>query len=161
MSRTSRAACQVGRQLGLAIAVSCLLAQALPLQTSPPPPHPTNTATPTLPSAAHSLPRPLPCLPNGAEAAQAWDDVRRSVLHDAVVSLLLPAMEREARAGLAADARAAVLDAAADRLWDYASQAPLLVGGGCWSPGGWGRPLRRPVHSTVAGTAAMCSCHSL
>lgn len=62
-----------------------------------------------------------------SEAAQAWDDVRRSVLHDAVVSLLLPAMEREARAGLAADARAAVLDAAADRLWDYASQAPLQV----------------------------------
>ncbi|KAL4442498.1 hypothetical protein ABPG77_005082 [Micractinium sp. CCAP 211/92] len=60
-------------------------------------------------------------------AAHRWDELRRSVLRDAVVNLLLPVMEREARSGLAADARAAVLEAAADRLWHYASQAPLQV----------------------------------
>ncbi|KAL4447813.1 hypothetical protein ABPG75_005032 [Micractinium tetrahymenae] len=62
-----------------------------------------------------------------SEAAQAWDEVRKSVLRDAVVNMLLPAMQREARATLASDARAAALEAAADRLWGYASQAPLQV----------------------------------
>lgn len=53
------------------------------------------------------------------------------MLRDAVVNLLLPTMEREARATLAVDARTAVLEAAADQLWGYASQPPLQVGTAC------------------------------
>ena len=56
-----------------------------------------------------------------------WDKVRKSVLHEALTAHLLPALEREARARLAADARATVLEAASGRLWAYASRAPLSV----------------------------------
>ena len=40
---------------------------------------------------------------------------------------LLPALEAEARARLAADAREAALADAGDRLWELAKQAPLHV----------------------------------
>jgi hypothetical protein len=56
-----------------------------------------------------------------------WDKVRRSVLREALQAHLLPAMEREARARLAGEARGVVLEGAADRLWGYASQAALQV----------------------------------
>ncbi|PSC69358.1 transcription elongation factor SPT6 [Micractinium conductrix] len=62
-----------------------------------------------------------------SEAAVEWDKVRKSVLHEALTAHLLPALEREARARLAADARATVLEAASGRLWAYASRAPLSV----------------------------------
>ncbi|EFN54675.1 hypothetical protein CHLNCDRAFT_58171 [Chlorella variabilis] len=61
------------------------------------------------------------------EAASAWDGVRRQVLGEAVRDFLLPLMEREARARLAGMARSAALDEAGDKLWGYASQAPLQV----------------------------------
>lgn len=55
----------------------------------------------------------------------AWDEVRRRVLAEAVREMLLPRMEAESRSRLGAAAKAAALDAAADRLWKHASQAPL------------------------------------
>lgn len=93
-------------------------------------------------------------------AAHRWDELRRSVLRDAVVNLLLPAMEREARSSLAADARAVVLEAAADRLWHYASQAPLQVSRGC------GRGRGRPVSEAMRPPSAFSpprarSCNGL
>jgi hypothetical protein len=67
-----------------------------------------------------------------ADAAQEWDKARRAVLSEAVHDMLLPQMEREARARMAAAARQVALEEAGDKLWSYASQAPLQVGG-------WGR----------------------
>ncbi len=61
------------------------------------------------------------------EAASAWDAMRLQVVRDALCEFLLPQMEREARARLAAMARSAVLEEAGDQLWGYASQAPLQV----------------------------------
>lgn len=62
-----------------------------------------------------------------AEVGQAWDKMRQRVIAEAVRELLMPLMEREARSRLGSAARAAALDAAADRLWAHASQAPLQV----------------------------------
>ncbi|KAI3425064.1 hypothetical protein D9Q98_008441 [Chlorella vulgaris] len=59
--------------------------------------------------------------------AAAWDKVRRQVLREAVTDFLMPQMEREARTRLAAAARSVALEEAADRLWAYASQAPLQL----------------------------------
>ncbi|PRW45415.1 transcription elongation factor SPT6 isoform A [Chlorella sorokiniana] len=62
-----------------------------------------------------------------ADVAQSWDEVRRGVLEEAVRDMLLPLMEREVRTRLGASARVAALDKSGDKLWAYATQAPLQV----------------------------------
>eukprot|EP00887_Chlorella_sp_A99_P000019 scaffold16.g19.t1 len=57
-----------------------------------------------------------------SESAQRWDELRHGVIKDAVEQHLLPALEREARARLAADARRAALARAASKLWRHAAQ---------------------------------------
>lgn len=64
-----------------------------------------------------------------------WDKVRREVLAKALRELV-KVMEQETRVRMGAEARAAVLESVADRLWGYASQAPLQVRGQGGS--GWG-----------------------
>lgn len=59
--------------------------------------------------------------------SRAWDEVRVRVLEEALTQHLLPALEREARAKLATQARMQVAQQAADKLWDFANQAPLQV----------------------------------
>lgn len=66
---------------------------------------------------------------------------------------LFPCLQVRARLGAAA--RAVALDKAAERLWSYATQAPLQVrGGGNWLPAirrsGTGRAVRgRPTESPL------------
>ena len=63
-----------------------------------------------------------------SDVSVAWDAVRRDAVASALRDHLLPAMEREARGRLAAEARGVVLEAAGERLWeDYASVGPLQV----------------------------------
>ena len=59
--------------------------------------------------------------------SQAWNELRRQILHDTLRVHLLPALEKELRARLTSDAREVVLRDAADGLWKYAVQAPLQV----------------------------------
>ena len=79
--------------------------------------------------AVHVSPHEIQSLiPSGTYAVvQAWNALRREVLEEAVRERLLPALEGEARARLAADAREAALADASDRLWELAKQAPLYV----------------------------------
>ncbi len=63
--------------------------------------------------------------PGTSISANAWNEQRMAILHEAVQQRLLPAFALELRGRLLADARHAALHHVADKLWGYASRAPL------------------------------------
>mgnify|MGYP001131438519 CR=1 FL=1 len=79
------------------------------------------------PSATCCILSPCPHAGGAAALSQSWDGVRKRVLQECLRQHLLPGLEREARGRLAAQARAVVGQELADRLWEYAAQAPLQV----------------------------------
>lgn len=86
---------------------------------------------------------------NTDDVSQEWNQLRENVLSDAVKKHIIPALERELRVRLVADGREALLRQMSDKLWKYATQAPLKVESGeeegemleprimavCWGPG--------------------------
>lgn len=96
--------------------------------------------------------------------SQAWDDLRRRILQEALTQYLLPALEREARSRLAGQAREVVVQEASDKLWAYASQAPLQVWGwrGCVSECRLGLELGGGGRGVGVGEGdAACACEDL
>lgn len=58
--------------------------------------------------------------------AQQWNEQRKQILHDAIVSLLLPAMEKEARMLLATRAKQWLSSQCGLELWKKVSVAPYV-----------------------------------
>ena len=56
---------------------------------------------------------------------QEWNKLRRLVLSDALTEFLVPSLTRELRQTLLAESREWALQAVGDKLWDYATQAPV------------------------------------
>eukprot|EP00850_Spirogloea_muscicola_P001600 SM000006S19365 [mRNA] locus=s6:355783:364919:- [translate_table: standard] len=56
--------------------------------------------------------------------ARRWNQERELILREAVVSILIPVMEREARQALASRAKQHMLEKYAQVLWDVAARAP-------------------------------------
>ena len=61
-----------------------------------------------------------------AAVSREWNELRRKILRDAV-QRLVPQLQHEASSRLLNDARDAVVEQYADRLWTYASQPPVQV----------------------------------
>eukprot|EP00898_Chlorokybus_atmophyticus_P008664 jgi/Chlat1/879/Chrsp107S01340 len=64
---------------------------------------------------------------NVSTTAKTWNELRKEVLREAVVSHLFPVLDKEVRGQLASDAREWVAEQCANRLWFLASTAPYVI----------------------------------
>ncbi len=71
--------------------------------------------------------RELYCSQSVSTTAKAWNDLRETVLRDALDNVLKPQFERELRARLVNDAREYVCNKCCSHVWGLASQGPFAV----------------------------------